>query len=127
MMIDPISDMLTRIRNAQMKNITKIEMPYSSVKKAIADVLKEKKYINNVNVFKSEDGKKGLGLELKDTDFENGIVSIDRVSKSSRREYIKAKDIKSMRTMIISTSRGVMSSQEAKKNKLGGEVICVVA
>jgi small subunit ribosomal protein S8 len=127
MMIDPISDMLTRIRNAQMKNITKVEMPYSSIKKAIADVLKEKNYVVNVNVFKFEDGKKGLGIELKDTDIETGIASISRVSKSSRREYIKAKDIKSMRTMIISTSRGVMSSQEAKKKKLGGEVICVVA
>ena len=117
--------MLTRLRNAQSKNLKKVELPYSNVKKSILEVLKAEKYINNYNVFKLEAGHKMLGVELnKDVE---GISEIKRISKSSNRVYIKAADIKNyMGISIISTSRGVMSSLDAKKKKLGGEIICKV-
>lgn len=125
MMTDPIADMLTRLRNAQTKNLKRVELPYSNVKKAILEVLKAEKYINDFNVFKQEAGHKMLGVELNND--ANGISEIKRISKSSNRVYIKASEIKNyMGISILSTSRGVMSSLEAKKKKLGGEIICKV-
>jgi|LakMenE18May11ns_1017448.scaffolds.fasta_scaffold9957490_17 small subunit ribosomal protein S8 len=123
MITDPIADMLTRLRNAQMKNLKKVEIPYSNIKKAILEVLRTEKYIADFNVFKQTEGHKMINIDLKP----EGIEEIRRVSKSSRRVYLKSTEIKNYRGIsIISTSRGVMSSAEARKKKLGGEVICQV-
>lgn len=124
---DPISDMLTRLRNAQMRNLPEVEMPYSETKKSIAEVLKQSGYINDYKVFKSESGHKGLNVQLKDSKVEPAINHIEKISKASNRVYMKAKDIKlNLGIYIISTSRGIISSTEARKKKLGGEVICHV-
>lgn len=124
-MTDPIADMLTRLRNAQVKNLKKVEFSYSNVKKSILEVLKSENYIADFNTFKGEDGHKMLHVDLKKST--EGIMDIKRVSKNSRRVYIKSTDIKNyVGVSIISTSRGMMSSLEAKKKKLGGEVICRV-
>jgi small subunit ribosomal protein S8 len=126
MITDPIADMLTRLRNAQARNLKKVELSYSNVKKSILEVLKAESYIENFNTFKGEDGHKMLHIDLKP--LTDGISEITRISKGSRRVYVKSTDIKNyVGVSIISTSRGMMSSKEAKKKKLGGEVICRVS
>ena len=132
MMTDTISDMLTRIRNAQSRSSLSVEMPYSRKLESIAKVLKNEGYIEGYKVFKF-DGKvyKGLNISLKYDSEGNPVIShISRVSKPSLRVYKKYGEIGSVLTgrgiYIISTSRGVMSSNEAKKKRLGGEIICKV-
>jgi len=125
MITDPIADMLTRLRNAQLKDIKKVELPYSNVKKSILEILKAQNYIADFNTFKAESGHKMLNVELKERP--EGITAIKRISKTSNRVYLKSSDIRNyIGISIISTSRGVMSSVDAKKKKLGGEVICQV-
>lgn len=127
MISDPIADMLTRIRNAQARNLENVEMPYSEMKKSIAEVLKTSGYIKDFKVFKEEKGHKKLNLHLKDSRVESAITSIERISKPSNRTYIKSRDLKhNLGIYIISTSRGIVSSVEAKKRKLGGEIVCRV-
>lgn len=131
-MNDTISDMLTRIRNAQMRNKDSLELPYTKQNEQIAKVLEAKGFLGGVKSFKYE-GKayKGLHIDLKYT--ESGtpaIQSITRVSKPGLRNYSKSKDIKKvlggLGITVISTSRGIMSSDDARRQKLGGEVLCEV-
>lgn len=132
MINDTISDMLTRIRNAQMRNKDSLEMPYTKQVEEIAKVLESRGYISGVKSFKYE-GKayKGLHIDLKYTeDGVPAIQAINRVSKPGLRNYSKSKDIRKvlggLGIYIISTSRGIMASDEAKRQKLGGELLCEV-
>ena len=123
---DPISDMLTRIRNAIAVHKTEVAMPHSKAKEAVVEILKQQKYITNFNV--SEDGfRKTLTVELPEI---QTINNISRVSKPGRRVYAKVSEIPQVKQgrgiVILSTSQGVMVGTEAKNKKLGGEILCQV-
>ncbi len=132
MLTDSIADMITRIRNAQQRQKEEIEFPYSKTKEAIAKVLKENNFIDDVKVFKpKEKSYKYLNIKLKyNENGEPAIKSIERISRPGLREYKKVKDIRPVLSglgiYIVSTSRGVVSSIEARKKNLGGEVLCRV-
>lgn len=133
MVNDPVSDMLIRIKNAQMVSHDQVVMPFSKMKFAIANVLKNAGYIADVER-KNKKAKKSeheyLVLTLKYEDGISAFQDVKIVSKPSRRMYIKAANIRPVRSghgiAIISTSRGIMSSRDAWKQKLGGEILCEV-
>ncbi len=127
---DPISDMLTRIRNANRAKFGSVNIPGSKMKLEIAKVLKNEGYIKNYKFIK--DGKQGiLRLYLKYGQLRRSAINnIERVSKPSRRVYLKSKDIApyyhGMGIFILSTSKGIMSDKRAIEENVGGEVICKV-
>jgi len=131
--MDPISDMLIRIKNAQAVKSEQVVIPFSKVKFRIANILKESGYVSEVER-KSKKAKKAeheyLQLTLKYQDGQATLSGVKLISKPSRRMYIKAKEIRPVRSgyglAIVSTSKGIMASKEAKKNKLGGEIICEI-
>lgn len=128
-MNDPISDMLTRIRNAQSVNKPTVAMPASKIKSGIAAVLKEEGYINDFR--DSEiDGKPGLEITLRYQQGKGVITSLKRVSRPGLRSYRGKgelpKILNGLGTAIISTSRGVMTDAAARAAGQGGEVLCVV-
>jgi len=122
--------MLTRIRNAQSRKSGFVEMPYSKLKEEIAKLIVQTGFASDVKVFKAKDSKfKGMSISLKYNELmEPAISKIERVSKSSLRKYFGAKDLKpiiaGLGVEVISTSRGIMTANEARKKHLGGEVIC---
>ncbi|MFZ8806326.1 MAG: 30S ribosomal protein S8 [Minisyncoccia bacterium] len=129
-MTDPIADFLTRIRNALKVKKKKVEAPYSKMKLAISKILKEKELIQDFKI-REENGKKFIVLTLKyDENGEPLIENLLRVSKPGRRVYMGYRDFKPVKSgfgfRIVSTSRGVMTDIEAKRRKLGGEVICEI-
>ncbi|QSH40736.1 30S ribosomal protein S8 [Lentisphaerota bacterium ZTH] len=126
---DPISDMLTRIRNAGTASLKVVAMPGSKMKIAIADVLKEEGYICDYSV--AEDGpKKTLSIDLKYYNKKPVISGIERVSKPSCRSYCGSSEIPKVRnglgTVILSTPQGVISGRKAAADKVGGEILCYV-
>ena len=127
-MSDSIADMLTRIRNAAKAKFSSVDVPASRLKSELAKILKTEGYIRNYKFIK--DDKQGiLRVYLKyGADQEGVIYSLERVSKPSRRVYIKSKDIKpvlnGMGISILSTSKGVMTDKSARKENVGGEVLC---
>lgn len=127
-MTDPISDMLTRIRNAHQALLPNVEMPHSRMKESIAGILKKEGYINEYSV----EGKlpKKLRLKLKYQGKKGVIEGLKRVSKPGLRRYVGATEIPRVRgglgTAIVSTSQGVMSAHQARKNNLGGELVCYI-
>ena len=127
-MTDPISDMLTRIRNASQAQLADVELPHSKMKESIANILKKEGYITDCAV----DGKavKRLTLKLKYQGRKGVIVGLKRVSKPGLRHYVRATEIPrvlvGMGTAIVSTPRGVMTGVDARKKNLGGELICYV-
>ena len=127
---DPIADMLTRIRNGSMAEHEKIDMPASKLKVRIAELLKEEGFIKNFRLI--EDRKQGiLRLYLKyGPGQERVITGLRRVSKPGRRLYVAADKIPSvlggMGVAILSTPRGVMPDREARRQRVGGEVLCFV-
>lgn len=128
-MTDPIADLLTRIKNALRVRKKSTTAPYSKLKVAILKILKEKELIENFRV--SGETKKQFIINLKyDKDGEPLIEDLRRVSKPGRRVYAGYKDLKSLRRgfafRIISTNRGVMTDFEARRRKLGGEILCEV-
>ena len=130
MTLDPVSDMLTSIRNGQKARLHSVATPASNLKGEIARVMKESGYIADA-VTTSEFPKK-LVITLKYTDRAvPAITEIKRVSKPGYRRFVSVKEIPSvldgMGLAVLSTSKGVMSGAEAKKAKLGGEIICTVA
>ncbi|MEM6473584.1 MAG: 30S ribosomal protein S8 [Planctomycetota bacterium] len=131
MMTDPIADMLTRIRNAVRVERAYVDIPASRVKRGIADVLKREGFIWDwVEVEQKPVSQ--LRLELKyGSNGERVIQSIRRMSKPGRRLYAHCKDLKpvlgGMGITIISTSKGVISDREARREKVGGEILCEVA
>ena len=129
-MSDPIADMLTRIRNAQMAEKVSVAMPSSKVKVAIAKVLKEEGYIDEFRV-RDEAGKATLEMSLKYYAGRPVIERIERVSKPGLRIYKGVNDIprvmNGLGIAIVSTPKGVMTDRKARASKMGGEVLCVVA
>lgn len=129
-MTDPIADMLTRIRNAQAVSKARVEMPYSKVKHNLATILMEEGYLEDVR--KTEDANKPvLVIKLKyNTEGKAVIRSVQRVSKPGRRVYARNTELpfilNNIGIAIISTSHGLMTNKKARKEKLGGEVICEI-
>ena len=126
---DPIGDMLARIKNSQLRNHKKVEMPSSNFKMKIADVLKNEGYINGFNVDKN-DNKQVLIIDLKYNSGSPVISVIERVSKPGRRVFSSAQSLPKINNglgiAIISTQKGVMTDIDARKQKVGGEIICKV-
>ena len=129
-LVDPIGDMLTRIRNGQMRSLNKINMPFSNFRLKILEVLKKEGYIIDFNIDNGKQKIKFLSVDLKYYEGQPVIKEIKRVSKPGRRVYSKAtsipKVLNGLGLAILSTSKGVMSDTEAIKNNLGGEIICKV-
>jgi small subunit ribosomal protein S8 len=130
MINDPISDMLTRIRNAIRIERPFVDVPSSLLRKSVADVLKREGYIWDYSEVEAEPAKI-LRIELKyGPNGEKIISSVKRVSKPGRRVYAKCAELKpvlnGLGISIVSTSRGVFSDREARQHKLGGEVLCEV-
>ncbi|MDO9011465.1 MAG: 30S ribosomal protein S8 [Gallionella sp.] len=130
-MNDPISDMLTRIRNAQMAEKASVSMPSSKLKVAIAEVLKEEGYVDGFNVEQGEPGKATLQIGLKYYSGRPVIEKIQRISRPGLRIYKGNNDIPKVMNglgiAIVSTSKGLMTDRKARANGIGGEVLCVVA
>lgn len=128
-MHDPISDMLTRIRNAQRANKVSVSMPSSKLKVAIAKVLKEEGYVEDFAV--STETKATLEIQLKYYAGQPVIERIQRLSRPGLRVYKGSNDIPSVMNglgvVIVSTSKGVMTDRKARANGIGGELLCVVA
>jgi small subunit ribosomal protein S8 len=129
-MSDPIADMLTRIRNAQLSEKASVEMPASRLKAAIAQVLKDEGYVEDFLV-RQNDGKPVLDISLKYYAGRPVIEKIERVSRPGLRIY-KAKNelpnvMNGLGVAIVSTSKGVMTERKARASGVGGEVLCVVA
>ena len=128
--VDPIGDMLTRIRNGQMRSLNKISIPFSVFRSEILEVLKKEGYIINFSIDKGENNKKLLLVDLKYYEGQPVIREIKRISKPGRRDYSRATSIPRVHNglglAILSTSKGVMSDSEAIKKNLGGEIICRV-
>ncbi len=126
MFTDPIADLLTRIRNAGIANHEEVTIGHSNLKENILKVLKEKGFIENYEV-EGEGAKKDIRITLKE---DRPNLSIRRVSKPGQRIYVKFSDLRPIKSglgiTVISTSKGVMSGLEARKQKLGGELICEV-
>jgi small subunit ribosomal protein S8 len=129
-MSDPIADMLTRIRNAQMVFMSSVAFPSSKLKLAVAKVLADEGYISNWSLVGNEK-KPLLELTLKYHDDEAVISTIDRVSRPGLRIYKDSNSIPKVMNglgiAIISTSQGVMTDRQARALKIGGEVLCTVA
>tara|TARA_Y100000992_G_C21216903_1_gene468372 strand:+ start:478 stop:876 length:399 start_codon:yes stop_codon:yes gene_type:complete len=127
---DPIGDMFARIRNGQLRSLESINLPSSNFRLKILEILKTEGYINNFKIENLKNNKKNLKVDLKYFDGSPVIKEIKRISKPGRRVYSKASSIPKIQNglglAIISTPRGVMSDTEARKNKIGGEVICRV-
>ena len=129
-MNDPISDMLTRIRNAQNANKKSVRMKSSSAKTAIAKVLKDEGYIEDFKL-QDKDSEENLNIELKYYEGKPVIEDIQRVSRPGLRLYKNKENLPDvlggLGVAIMSTSSGVMSDREARKQGIGGEVICIVS
>lgn len=129
MVTDPIADLLTRIRNAQMARHRIVEIPASNVKKRIAEILYDKGYILKYKF--EEDSKQGIikiALKYDPITKEPAIKSLERISRPGLRQYSKPADIRRVMNglgiSIISTSKGVMTDKEARSQNVGGEVMC---
>ena len=129
-MSDPIADLLTRIRNAQMVSKATVSVPSSKVKVAIAQVLKDEGYIDGFQV-KTEGGKSEIEIALKYYAGRPVIERIERVSKPGLRIYKGCDEIprvmNGLGVAIVSTPKGVMTDRKARASKVGGEVLCIVA
>ena len=130
-MTDPIADMLTRIRNAQMVERATVEMPASKVKVAIAKVLKDEGYIDGFKVGGEETRKPQLEIALRYYAGKPVIEKIERISKPGLRIYKSKDDIprvmNGLGIAIVSTSQGVMTDRKARATGVGGEVLCIIA
>ena len=129
-LVDPIGDMLTRIRNGQMRSLNKINIPFSNFRFKILEVLKKEGYIIDFYLDENKEKIKSIIVVLKYYEGQPVIKEIKRVSKPGRRVYSRAMSIPKVKNglglAILSTSNGIMSDAEAIKNNLGGEIICRV-
>lgn len=127
---DPIADMLTRIRNAGKAKFNSVDIPGSKLKAELARVMKDEGFIRNHKFIK--DGKQGiLRVYLKYADDQAHVIQeLHRVSKPSRRVYVGADQVKSvyngMGIAVLSTSRGIMTDKQARKEHVGGEILCTI-
>jgi small subunit ribosomal protein S8 len=129
-MNDPIGDMLTRIRNSQMRGKSTVMTPASKLRAWVLDVLADEGYIRGYEKTTGIDGHPALEISLKYFDGTPVIREIKRVSKPGRRVYMSVKDIPTVRNglgvSIVSTAKGVMSDASARSHNVGGEVLCTV-
>ena len=127
---DPIGDMLTRIRNGQMRKRTTVRSPTSKLRRWVLDVLEREGYIRGYEVLDPAEGFSELEIGLKYHHGRPAIVELKRVSRPGRRVYSRANNLPQVRqglgVAIISTSRGVMSDGDARDANLGGEILCTV-
>ncbi len=127
---DPIGDMFSRIRNGQMRSLNSVDIPSSNFRKNILKILKNEGYIKDYYIEKSENNKISLKVNLKYYEGDPVIKEIKRISKPGRRVYSRANSIPKVMNglglAILSTPKGVMTDVEAKKNNIGGEIICKV-
>ena len=126
---DPVADMLTRIRNAAAVRKYEVRVPHSQLKEAVARLLKDSDFILDVKV-EGEKSTKTLALTLNGERENARITEIDRISRPGARQYVGAGEIPSVKggrgIVIVSTSKGLMTGSEARKQRLGGELICKV-
>ena len=129
-MSDPLGDMLTRIRNAQMRKSSKVSTPGSALRKHVLDVLQSEGYIRGYSTVDFDNGRSEFEIELKYYDGEPVIREIQRVSRPGRRVYASVRTIprvaNGLGVSIMSTPKGVMSDAEARDQNVGGEVLCRV-
>jgi small subunit ribosomal protein S8 len=129
-MSDPLADMLTRIRNAGKAKLNSVDIPGSQMKAALANVMKEEGFIRNYKFIK--DNKQGIiRIYLKyGRNESHAIYGIERISKPSRRVYIKNKEVKPVLNgigiSVLSTSKGIMTDKQARQENVGGELICKI-
>ncbi|MCF6155984.1 MAG: 30S ribosomal protein S8 [Candidatus Brocadia sp.] len=131
-MTDPISDMLTRIRNANTIRRESVDIPLSKLKLSILKILKEEGYIKEFKEIPGENKQNTVRVYLKYGPLKQKIINkLERVSKSSRRIYKKTKEVEKVfggiGVAIYSTSKGVISDKECRRQKIGGELICIVS
>ncbi len=126
---DPIADMLTRIRNAQAVKILEVVIPFSRIKLLISQTLKNNGYVDNIKEYFEKD-RKFIKLTLKYINEKPRITEVKRISKPGSRVYVKSKNLHNylngFGVYVVSTSKGVMTDKEARKNNLGGEIICSI-
>jgi len=129
-MVDPLGDMLTRIRNAQMRRKTSVMTPGSTLRAHVLDVLKTEGYIRDYSTTEFDAGRTEFEIELKYFDGAPVIREIARVSKPGRRVYASVKDLprvsNGLGVAIVSTPKGVMADHDAREQNVGGEVLCTV-
>ena len=131
MSVDTIANMLSTIKNASMIKKPSVEVPYSKQKEEIAKVLESRGFVSKVKVFSEKNSPiKGLHIDLAYTNDLPAINDIKRVSRPGRRIYKEALKLDFVKSgygvLVVSTSRGIMSGEDARKKKLGGEVLCKV-
>lgn len=126
---DPIADLLTQIRNAIAVNKPEVRLPHSILKEKVAQILSANGFINNVAT-QNDNDHKYLVLSINSPDQSAALTDLKRLSRPGRRMYVNADQIPTVRhgrgIIIISTSKGVMTGQDAKTKRLGGELICEV-
>ena len=129
-MNDPIGDLITRIRNAQMRKKPKVSTPGSRLRASVLDVLKNEGYIRGYATVEHKDGRSELEIELKYFDGAPVIREISRVSKPGRRVYVAVRNLPRINNglgiAILSTPKGVMADHDARDANVGGEVLCTV-
>ena len=127
-MTDPVGDMFSRIRNGQMRSLETVDMPSSNFRKNILEILKSEGFIRDYYIEKLENNKINLKINLKYYEGTPVIKEIKRISKPGRRVYSRATSIprvmNGLGLAILSTPKGVMTDTEARKNNIGGEIIC---
>ena len=128
---DPIADMLTRIRNANMAEKVSVEVPSSKIKIEIAKLLKSEGFVSDYSIIKIDENKPSLAINLKYTaDREPVIQGLQRVSKPSCRKYVNRDEVPrvlgGIGIAILSTSKGVITDTEARKQNIGGEILCYI-
>ena len=127
---DPLGDMLTRIRNAQMRSRPKVSTPASKLRERVLEVLKEEGYIRGFSRVDYNNGKSEIEIELKYFDGKPVIRELKRVSTPGRRVYSSVRDLPTVSNglgvSILSTPKGVMSDSQAKRENVGGEVLCSI-
>jgi small subunit ribosomal protein S8 len=128
-MNDPLGDLLTRIRNAQMRNKSKVSSPNSRLRESVLDVLKNEGYIRGYAVVE-RDGRSEIEIELKYFEGAPVIREIERISKPGRRVYTSVKNLprinNGLGVAIVSTPKGVMADHDARDANVGGEILCTV-
>ena len=128
---DPIADMLTRIRNANMAEKVSVEVPSSKIKIEIAKLLKSEGFVSDYSIIKRDENKSSLAINLKYTaDREPVIQGLQRVSKPRCRKYVNRDEVPrvlgGIGIAILSTSKGVITDTEARKHNIGGEILCYI-
>lgn len=129
-MSDPISDFLTRIRNAIKAEKKSVDIPSSKIKLGIAEILKNNHFINDYTLIEAEGNKKFLSLKLKYNDGISVIGGLRKISKPGIRRYVKSDKLPRVRNglgiAVVSTSKGLMTEKQAKTLNIGGEVLCAI-